>query len=108
MIFLLVLPPSAPPSIKLLLDDPVVVNPGETVTLVCAVTGGDPPPTLMWSRLEGEELPKRSAVNDGTLTFPVLTVDDGGAYTCTASNNVGNAAKKSTTVMVRGTTATLQ
>ncbi|XP_037551175.1 MAM domain-containing glycosylphosphatidylinositol anchor protein 2 isoform X1 [Nematolebias whitei] len=93
---------TAPPSIKLLLDDPVVVNPGDTVTLVCAVTGGDPPPTLMWSRLEGEELPKRSAVNDGTLTFPVLTVDDGGAYTCTASNNVGNAAKKSAIVMVRG------
>ncbi|TKS86255.1 MAM domain-containing glycosylphosphatidylinositol anchor protein 2 [Collichthys lucidus] len=90
------------PSIKLLLDDPLVVNPGETITLVCVVSGGDPPPTLKWVRLGGEELPKRSVVHGGTLTIPAVTVDDGGAYSCTASNNVGNPAKKSTTILVRG------
>uniref|UniRef100_A0A673B0T7 MAM domain containing glycosylphosphatidylinositol anchor 2a n=1 Tax=Sphaeramia orbicularis TaxID=375764 RepID=A0A673B0T7_9TELE len=93
---------TAPPSIKLLLDDPLVVNPGETVSLVCVASGGDPPPTLMWIRPEGEELPKRSVVNRGTLTIPAVTVDDGGVYSCVASNNVGNSAKKSTTVLVRG------
>ncbi|XP_047467686.1 MAM domain-containing glycosylphosphatidylinositol anchor protein 2 isoform X1 [Mugil cephalus] len=93
---------TAPPSIRLLLDDPLVVNPGETIALVCVASGGDPPPTLRWTRPEGEELPKRSVVNGGTLTLPSVTVDDGGAYSCVASNNVGNAAKKSTTILVRG------
>ncbi|KAL7379804.1 hypothetical protein ABVT39_006146 [Epinephelus coioides] len=93
---------TAPPAIKLLLDDPLVVNPGETITLVCVASGGDPPPSLMWMRPGGEELPKRSVVNAGTLTVPAVTVDDGGAYSCVASNNVGNPAKKSTTILVRG------
>lgn len=96
-------PPPAPPSIKLLLEDPLVVNPGETVTLVCVASGGDPPPILRWVRPEGEELPRRSVVNGGTLTVPAVSVDDGGTYTCVASNNVGNPAKKSTSILVRGT-----
>uniref|UniRef100_A0A3B4ZX85 MAM domain-containing glycosylphosphatidylinositol anchor protein 2-like n=1 Tax=Stegastes partitus TaxID=144197 RepID=A0A3B4ZX85_9TELE len=93
---------TAPPSIKLLLDDPLVVNPGETITLVCVASGGDPPPVLQWVRPGGEELPKRSLVKGGTLTIPAVTVDDGGAYSCVASNNVGNPAKKSTNILVRG------
>uniref|UniRef100_A0A8C2ZDP4 MAM domain containing glycosylphosphatidylinositol anchor 2a n=1 Tax=Cyclopterus lumpus TaxID=8103 RepID=A0A8C2ZDP4_CYCLU len=93
---------TAPPSVKLLLEDPLVVNPGETITLVCVPSGGDPPPYLEWVRPGGEELPKRSVVNGGTLTIPAVTVDDSGAYSCVASNNVGNPAKKSTTILVRG------
>lgn len=93
----------APPSIKLLLDDPLVVNLGETITLVCVVTGGDPPPTLKWVRPGGKEVPKRSVVNRGTLTIPAVTLEDGGTYSCMASNNVGNPAKKSTNILVRGT-----
>ncbi|XP_042244412.1 MAM domain-containing glycosylphosphatidylinositol anchor protein 2 [Thunnus maccoyii] len=93
---------TAPPSIKLLLEDPLVVNPGETITLVCVASAGDPPPILKWLRPGGEELPKRSVVNGGTLTIPAVTVDDGGAYSCMASNNVGNPAKKSTNILVRG------
>lgn len=99
--------PSASPSIKLLLDDPLVVNPGEAVTLVCLASAGDPPPVLRWMRPGGEALPKRSVVKGGTLTIPTLSVDDGGAYSCMASNNVGNPAKKSTNILVRGTTADL-
>ncbi|KAM4723741.1 MAM domain-containing glycosylphosphatidylinositol anchor protein 2 isoform 2-T2 [Anableps anableps] len=93
---------TAPPSVKILLDDPVVANPGETITLVCKVMGGHPFPTLRWLRVEGEELPKRTIVKDGTLTVPVISDDDGGTYTCVASNNVGNPAKKSITILVRG------
>uniref|UniRef100_A0A7N9AP78 MAM domain-containing glycosylphosphatidylinositol anchor protein 2-like n=1 Tax=Mastacembelus armatus TaxID=205130 RepID=A0A7N9AP78_9TELE len=93
---------TAPPSIKLLVDDPLVVNPGETITLVCAAAGGDPSPTLSWVRPGGEELPKRSTAKGGTLSVPAVTTEDGGAYSCVASNNVGNPAKKSTTVLVRG------
>lgn len=83
-----------------------MVKPGETITLVCVPSGGDPPPSLLWVRPGGEELPKRSVVSGGTLTVPAVTVDDGGAYSCVASNNVGNPAKKSTTILVRGTTST--
>lgn len=84
-----------------------MVNPGETITLVCVASGGDPPPTLEWVRPGGEDLPKRSVINGGTLTIPAVTVDDGGAYSCMASNNVGNPAKKSTNILVRGTTLNL-
>ncbi|XP_067335871.1 MAM domain-containing glycosylphosphatidylinositol anchor protein 2-like isoform X2 [Channa argus] len=93
---------TAPPSIKFLLEDPLVVNPGETITLVCVSSGGDPPPTLTWVRPGGEELPKKRVVKGGTLTIPTVNVEDGGTYTCVASNNVGNPAKKSTNILVRG------
>nr|XP_057946874.1 MAM domain-containing glycosylphosphatidylinositol anchor protein 2-like isoform X2 [Doryrhamphus excisus] len=93
---------TAPPSVKLLLDDPLVVNPGETVTLVCVASSGTPPPTLTWARPGGEDLPKRSVTKGGTLTIPTVTVEDGGPYSCVASNNVGNAARKSANILVRG------
>uniref|UniRef100_A0A667XRC7 Ig-like domain-containing protein n=1 Tax=Myripristis murdjan TaxID=586833 RepID=A0A667XRC7_9TELE len=81
---------------------PLVVNPGDTVTLVCVASGGDPAPALRWVRAEGAELPARSVLNGGTLTVPAVTNDDGGEYSCVASNNVGNPAKKSTNILVRG------
>ncbi|XP_056282111.1 MAM domain-containing glycosylphosphatidylinositol anchor protein 2 [Pseudoliparis swirei] len=93
---------TAPPSIKLLLEDPLVVNPGETITLKCVASGGDPAPSLEWVRPGGAELPKRSVVSGGLLTIPTVTVDDGGAFSCVASNNVGNPARKSTSILVRG------
>ncbi|KAK1795995.1 hypothetical protein P4O66_009096, partial [Electrophorus voltai] len=92
---------TASPSIKLLVEDPIVVNPGQTVSLVCIATGGEPPPTLTWSS-STERLPEKSVVKDGTLTLPAVSSEDAGVYSCIASNNVGNPAKKSTTVIVRG------
>lgn len=95
-------PPAAPPSVKLLLDDPLVVNAGETITLVCVASGGDPHPSLKWMRPDGQQLPRRSVVKGGTLTVPAVAIDDGGVYSCVGSNNVGNPAKKTTTILVRG------
>lgn len=92
---------SASPSIKLLVEDPIVVNPGQTVSLVCITTGGEPPPVLTWVS-SNDSLPQRSVVNGGTLTLPAITSEEAGAYSCVASNNVGNPAKKSTTIVVRG------
>ncbi|XP_037098206.1 MAM domain-containing glycosylphosphatidylinositol anchor protein 2 isoform X3 [Syngnathus acus] len=92
----------APPSVKLLLDDPLVVNPGETATLVCVASGGDPPPALRWLRPGREPLPKKSRAQGGKLTIPSVTVDDGGVYSCLADNHVGNAARKSANILVRG------
>uniref|UniRef100_A0A3B3HAL4 MAM domain containing glycosylphosphatidylinositol anchor 2 n=1 Tax=Oryzias latipes TaxID=8090 RepID=A0A3B3HAL4_ORYLA len=90
----------ASPSIKLLVEDPIVVNPGQTVSLVCINTGGEPPPILTWVSTN-DSLPQRSVVNGGTLTLPSITSDEAGIYSCVASNNVGNPAKKSTTIVVR-------
>nr|XP_046228166.1 MAM domain-containing glycosylphosphatidylinositol anchor protein 2-like isoform X8 [Scatophagus argus] len=91
---------TASPSIKLLVEDPIVVNPGQTVSLVCITTGGEPPPTLTWVS-SNDSLPQRSVVKGGTLTLPAITSDEAGVYSCVASNNVGNPAKKSTTIVVR-------
>ena len=79
----------------------MVVNPGQTVTLVCVTAGGEPAPTLTWVRSPGE-LPRKSVLNGGTLTLPAVTLEDAGVYSCVASNNVGNPAKKSTSILVRG------
>lgn len=95
-------PPLAPPSIKLLLDDPLVVNLGESITLVCVVTGGEPAPTLRWVGPGGGPVPSRSVVQRGTLTIPAVTLQDAGPYSCLASNNVGNPAKRTTNILVRG------
>uniref|UniRef100_A0A3Q2QAI6 MAM domain containing glycosylphosphatidylinositol anchor 2 n=1 Tax=Fundulus heteroclitus TaxID=8078 RepID=A0A3Q2QAI6_FUNHE len=92
---------TASPSIKLLVEDPIVVNPGQTVSLVCITTGGEPTPTLTWVSTN-DSLPQRSVVKGGTLTLPAITSDEAGVYSCVASNNVGNPAKKSTTIVVRG------
>ncbi|KAM6973718.1 MAM domain-containing glycosylphosphatidylinositol anchor protein 2 [Aplochiton taeniatus] len=93
---------TASPTIKLLVEDPIVVNPGETVTLVCVTSGGEPAPTLTWMRNGADELPKKSVLNGGTLTLPAVSIDEAGVFTCVASNNVGNPAKKTTTILVRG------
>ncbi|XP_039245228.1 MAM domain-containing glycosylphosphatidylinositol anchor protein 2-like [Pipra filicauda] len=91
---------TAPPSIKLLVDDPIVVNPGEAITLVCVTTGGEPGPSLTWVRSSGA-LPDKTVLNGGTLTIPAIGADDAGTYSCIANNNVGNPAKKSTNIIVR-------
>ncbi|PKK20392.1 MAM domain containing glycosylphosphatidylinositol anchor 2 [Columba livia] len=91
---------TASPSIKLLVDDPIVVNPGEAITLVCVTTGGEPVPSLTWVRSAGV-LPEKTVLNGGTLTIPAITAEDAGTYSCIANNNVGNPAKKSTNIIVR-------
>ncbi|XP_060243551.1 MAM domain-containing glycosylphosphatidylinositol anchor protein 2 isoform X2 [Meriones unguiculatus] len=91
---------TASPSIKLLVDDPIVVNPGEAITLVCVTTGGEPTPSLTWVRSFGT-LPEKIVLKGGTLTIPAITSDDAGTYSCIANNNVGNPAKKSTNIIVR-------
>ncbi|XP_016379938.1 MAM domain-containing glycosylphosphatidylinositol anchor protein 2-like [Sinocyclocheilus rhinocerous] len=90
----------SPASIKLLVEDPIVVNPGQTVSLVCISTGGEPAPSLNWTLSSGS-LPQKSLMKDGTLTLPSIASEDAGVYSCVASNNVGNPAKKSTTIIVR-------
>lgn len=93
---------TAPPAVRLLLPDPVLVNPGESVTLGCVPAAGEPPPTLTWVRAGGVELPAHSSANRGALTVTAVTAEDGGVYTCVANNNVGSPAKRNATILVRG------
>ncbi|XP_043553281.1 MAM domain-containing glycosylphosphatidylinositol anchor protein 2 isoform X5 [Chiloscyllium plagiosum] len=90
----------ASPSIKLLVPEHIVVNPGDSLSMVCVTTGGDPPPTLTWIKAIGP-LPKTSVLKGGTLTLHSINVEEAGAYSCLANNNVGNPAKKSSTITVR-------
>ncbi|XP_060684966.1 MAM domain-containing glycosylphosphatidylinositol anchor protein 2 [Hemiscyllium ocellatum] len=91
---------TASPSIKLLVPEHIVVNPGDSLSMVCVTTGGDPPPTLTWIKAIGP-LPKTSVLKGGTLTLHSINVEEAGAYSCLANNNVGNPAKKSSTITVR-------
>nr|XP_006006576.1 PREDICTED: MAM domain-containing glycosylphosphatidylinositol anchor protein 1 [Latimeria chalumnae] len=91
---------TAPPSLKLSVDEVLVVNPGDNVTIQCSLTGGDPVPSLQWSH-SPTPMPRNSRVQGGNLTIWGIQPEDAGYYNCTASNNVGNVAKKVVNVMVR-------
>ncbi|XP_044531233.1 MAM domain-containing glycosylphosphatidylinositol anchor protein 1 [Gracilinanus agilis] len=91
---------TAPPALKLSVNETLVVNPGENVTVHCFLTGGDPPPQVLWSHGPGP-LPLGSRAQGGTLTIPSVRAQDSGYYNCTAINNVGNPAKKTVNLLVR-------
>ncbi|XP_072498077.1 MAM domain-containing glycosylphosphatidylinositol anchor protein 1 isoform X2 [Notamacropus eugenii] len=91
---------TAPPALKLSVNETLVVNPGENVTVHCFLTGGDPQPQVLWSHGPGP-LPLGSRAQGGTLTIPSVRAQDSGYYNCTAINNVGNPAKKTVNLLVR-------
>lgn len=92
--------PSAPPALRLSVNETLVVDPGKDVTLSCEVTAGFPKPTVSWSRYPNP-LPRNSLVRNGTLTLRSVTPADSGFYNCTAVNNVGNPAKRNVNLLVR-------
>ena len=93
-------PLPAPPALKLSVNETLVVNPGDNVTMQCSLTGGDPQPEVLWSHSPGP-LPPNSLVQGGNLTIWRIRVEDSGYYNCTAINNVGNPAKKTVNLLVR-------
>uniref|UniRef100_F7GAF9 Ig-like domain-containing protein n=1 Tax=Monodelphis domestica TaxID=13616 RepID=F7GAF9_MONDO len=92
---------------QLSVNETLVVNPGENVTVHCFLTGGDPQPQVLWSHGPGP-LPLGSRAQGGTLTIPSVQAQDSGYYNCTAINNVGNPAKKTVNLLVRCKNATFQ
>lgn len=84
------------------MNETLVVNPGENVTVQCLLTGGDPLPQLQWSHGPGL-LPLGALAQGGTLSIPSVQARDSGYYNCTATNNVGNPAKKTVNLLVRCT-----
>uniref|UniRef100_G1TEN7 MAM domain containing glycosylphosphatidylinositol anchor 1 n=1 Tax=Oryctolagus cuniculus TaxID=9986 RepID=G1TEN7_RABIT len=91
---------TAPPALKLSVNETLVVNPGENVTVQCLLMGGDPLPQLQWSHGPGP-LPLGALAQGGILSIPSVQARDSGYYNCTATNNVGNPAKKTVNLLVR-------
>nr|XP_056709549.1 MAM domain-containing glycosylphosphatidylinositol anchor protein 1 isoform X1 [Euleptes europaea] len=91
---------TAPPALKLSVNETLVVNPGDNVTIQCSLTGGDPLPQVIWSH-SPSPMPHNSLVQKGKLTIWGIRVEDSGYYNCTAINNVGNPAKKTVNLLVR-------
>ena len=91
----------APPALRLSVNETLVVDPGRDVTLSCEVTAGNPTPTVSWSRYPGP-MPSRAQIRGGSLTLRSVTPGDSGFYNCTAVNSVGNPAKRTVNLIVRG------
>ncbi|XP_019382546.1 PREDICTED: MAM domain-containing glycosylphosphatidylinositol anchor protein 1 isoform X1 [Gavialis gangeticus] len=91
---------TAPPALKLSVNETLVVNPGDNITIQCSLTGGDPLPEVVWSH-SPSPMPQNSLVQGGNLTIWRIRVEDSGYYNCTAINNVGNPAKKTVNLLVR-------
>ncbi|XP_068088796.1 MAM domain-containing glycosylphosphatidylinositol anchor protein 1 isoform X3 [Hyperolius riggenbachi] len=90
----------APPSLKMSVNESLVVNPGDNVTMQCFLTGGNPPPKVIWSHYPNL-MPNNSVSKGGNLTLWNVRTEDSGLYNCTAINNVGNPAKKTVNLLVR-------
>ncbi|XP_075060547.1 MAM domain-containing glycosylphosphatidylinositol anchor protein 1 isoform X2 [Mixophyes fleayi] len=91
---------AAPPALKMSVNETLVVNPGENITMQCSLTGGDPTPKAVWSH-SPNPLPPNSESKGGNLTIWNIRTEDSGYYNCTAINNVGNPAKKTVNLLVR-------
>ncbi|XP_051780673.1 MAM domain-containing glycosylphosphatidylinositol anchor protein 1 [Erpetoichthys calabaricus] len=91
---------TSPPSLKLSVNETLVVNPGENVTISCLVITGEPMPTISWTHYPGP-MPPLTRIQGGTITLWNVQVQDSGYYNCTAVNNVGNPAKKTVNLIVR-------
>ncbi|KAM4043405.1 MAM domain-containing glycosylphosphatidylinositol anchor protein 1 isoform 2-T2 [Anomaloglossus baeobatrachus] len=91
---------AAPPVLKMTVNETLVVNPGDNITIQCTLTGGDPPTKAVWSH-SPKPMPPNSISKGGNLTIWNIRNEDSGYYNCTAINNVGNPAKKTVNLLVR-------
>ncbi|XP_075454900.1 MAM domain-containing glycosylphosphatidylinositol anchor protein 1 isoform X2 [Ascaphus truei] len=91
---------AAPPALKMSVNETLVVNPGDNITMQCSLTGGDPSPQVTWSH-SPNPMPRNSSSQGGNLTIWKIGPEDSGYYNCTAINNVGNPAKKTVNLLVR-------
>ncbi|XP_063047864.1 inactive tyrosine-protein kinase 7 [Engraulis encrasicolus] len=57
------------------------------VSVQCSATGEEPP-TVLWTKADGSELPPRVEQTGGVLRFSKVTREDAGNYTCRASNSL--------------------
>ena len=68
----------------------VLVEENENVEFQCQARG-DPPPTIIWRREDGQIPQGRSSIlEDRSLRIERVKVHDEGTYICRAENNVGH------------------
>lgn len=85
---------------------PLNVSNGTTVSVVCSLGCSCGGAQLTWSRIGYPSLPSTAAValdNSGRsliLSFPKVTADIGGEYTCTASNGAQLPANETLVLQV--------
>lgn len=87
----------APPSAASITGNSSPFGTGDSITLTCVVTGGNPPPTIQWhkdgSSLSGETL--------STLTF-LGSSSAAGDYSCQATNILGQVSSPPETLVITG------
>ncbi|XP_069744009.1 MAM domain-containing glycosylphosphatidylinositol anchor protein 1-like isoform X2 [Narcine bancroftii] len=91
---------TAPPVLSLSVPEVLVVDPGTNVEVECFIDGGDPRPELWWSHSPGPML-DNTRIEGGKLWITAITNEQSGFYNCSASNGVGNQARKSVEILVR-------
>ncbi|XP_034945971.1 basement membrane-specific heparan sulfate proteoglycan core protein isoform X4 [Chelonus insularis] len=82
--------PRETPVLELYPKDVQIATLGGSADLQCRVVAGFPVPEVQWSRQDNRPLPPNvNQLPGGLLRFVNITVNDGGAYVCTAVNDVG-------------------
>jgi len=67
----------------------LVLKPGDTLNVSCQLVSGTPTPLVTWSRGHLPVTSRRADATGGRLVVTSLQLDDGGTYSCTASNVAG-------------------
>ncbi|KAM8927801.1 cell adhesion molecule 4 [Pelodytes ibericus] len=70
-----------------------VVREGDELQLKCDVTGNPRPTEIIWSRLN-DSLPEQAQIQGDVLTFPSLSLQDNGTYSCQVSNKHGRISNQ--------------
>ncbi|GFO45203.1 basement membrane-specific heparan sulfate proteoglycan core protein, partial [Plakobranchus ocellatus] len=77
------------PSVRIYPRDNIIGTQGGTAEFRCLIVGGNPTPTVTWTRSGGQAFTSRTSVMQDTIKFQDLTADEQGEYTCVARNAVG-------------------
>ena len=80
----------AEPSAIQAIED-VNITEGRNLTLLCKVSGINPPPIVSWIKVGGD-----TTTNEHEVVFTNISRNETGEYKCEASNVCGNASETAT------------
>ncbi|XP_023689006.1 cell adhesion molecule 4 isoform X2 [Paramormyrops kingsleyae] len=78
------------PTVRIM-PPPGILREGDSLSLVCSVTGNPLPRNPLWSRVN-DTLPERTEISGTTLSIARLSQSHNGTYLCQAQNDYGRAA----------------
>ncbi|XP_035741558.1 basement membrane-specific heparan sulfate proteoglycan core protein-like isoform X32 [Vespa mandarinia] len=82
------------PVLELYPKDIQPVTLGGSADLQCRAIAGLPLPEIRWSRQDGRSFaPNIEQLPGGLLRFSNITINDGGSYVCSATNEVGSVSE---------------